>query len=351
MYKCFFINFIIFINNQKFDDLNQIKCNDQAIFIITNKPITATSQILSKMADKSAEKVVEKVDIAEAKVDIKVTNCYGFRHVDITKLAEIDLKTVGVTDYTYKTVDFMYRVQEDAKKLIVSFHGSLPSSKGSEMHRTSLPVFRCFDWVLQNVNVLTISNKLIEVYNNNNNNNDNHAERKLLTSWYLSTEKHDFQKIYDEIVAYIIKAQTHTNLLSFGTSDGGYPAVSYACRFGMKCVVANTQLYLEQHTQYEVFKKLVDDDKDIINSYAPIEELIATHGLPTKMVYYCNLLDTKMFVEGAIRFGTFVQKTYPEKVDMRFFISSQVPRRGHTVHDIQVPVGADLRTLCGIDGI
>jgi hypothetical protein len=56
-------------------------------------------------------------------------NSYGMEYVELERLEHIDFETPGVVHYNYRGVDFMYRVQPNASKLVVSFHGSLSYTK------------------------------------------------------------------------------------------------------------------------------------------------------------------------------------------------------------------------------
>jgi hypothetical protein len=194
------------------------------------------------------------------------------------------------------------------------------------------------------VNVFGISDKLLEIYTN----------QRIRSTSFSSTIKHDYRAIYDEIIDYIIKSQSHTNVLSFGSSDGGYPALYNACRFNTKVLIANTQPYPEQHSpRWEAFCKAVKDtdDKDAVKDFMPIETAIATFGAPKQTVFYCNLNDNYAFIKSAIQFATFAKKAKLDNIEVIFFISSEPDRPGKDAHSTYMPDGVDVVQLCGADGI
>ena len=105
----------------------------------------------------------------------------------INSLDEVDATEIK-TYYNYNGVDFYYRKRTDDDRLIVSFHGALPSSKP-----TQLPLFRVYNC---NYNILCISDNLLEKYPG------------LLLGWFCTEKGSNVDVIYKEIIGFFISKHT-----------------------------------------------------------------------------------------------------------------------------------------------
>jgi hypothetical protein len=300
-----------------------------------------------------------------------IENSYGFETSAISHLDEVDFDTPGARHYRYKEVDFMYRCHKNAKKLLITFHGSLThhydklrkqrtdqleQALASEYSECSLeekngtttppiqmsidnekppflPLFRCYN-IDKGMNVLAMADKLFEVY----------SKQEIKTAWFLSTKKHNVQAIYDEIALSIISRQSTDDVVAFGSSGGGYPALSFACRLNLKVVIAGTQPMVHQyHPYFKEFQDLVKSvDPDDVVVYTPIEEIIRQRGqLPPKATLYCNLTDKQQYLDSSIAFAKFCHMEFTGQLTTHFFIPSQLPPPNKTGHDVKFLDGPD----------
>lgn len=219
---------------------------------------------------------------------------YGFDVMAINDLSNI---TTGNIHYIYEDVHFLYK-NNNKKHLIVSFHGAIKEN-------TRYPVFRNYDKNYINSDMLSIFDGMLHKY----------KTQGLLLSWYLSSEKYNFNEIYTKIIKQIIGK--YKKVLFFGTSGGGYPALYYACIFNSHCLIGNSQLYLEKYKYYSTFKKILldADDKIIVKN---IEDVIVTNP-PKLLTISTNIDDEHHNIEHSEPFVKFCKDNKIYGLNAQFF--------------------------------
>ncbi|MBA3286194.1 MAG: hypothetical protein H0U27_14215 [Nitrosopumilus sp.] len=120
------------------------------------------------------------------------------------------------------------------------------------MNRFFTTVFRGYNYNIKNTDILCISDALLEKY----------KDDKMALSWYLSTEKYNFEQTYTEIIECIIKK--YSKVLFCGTSGGGYPALYYASKFNKLCLIGNSQIYLDKYTYFLTLNNILEKNNDKI---------------------------------------------------------------------------------------
>lgn len=221
-------------------------------------------------------------------------NNYGYNHKIIKNLNSIETN-VNI-HYTYKGLNFLTKLNDNNKNLIILFHGSV---KGKGIDRV---IFRGYNYTINNTDIVCISDYLMNKYIDYN------------VNWALSSQKHNIESLYIEVFDYIINMKKYEKVIFTGSSAGGYPSIKYSCYFNCFAIISNSQLYLENysyyyntnHTKNDAIVSLqslmkINDDK-IIYTNKSIEKFIE-NSKPKKIILYCNILDytyknhTKPFID------------------------------------------------------
>ena len=181
----------------------------------------------------------------------------------------------------YKGINYLLKKDFDINNdnLLVCFHGSIVNNKKWGKSFTPLPVFRGYDYEINNCDLLSISDGLLEKYYSDN----------LELSWFLNTTKTNYLPIYIEIIQILINTYKYKNVYFFGTSGGGYISILLSSYFKENCIISNSQIYLNKHNQYTHFKEIMNKYNDSYN--IDIEQYIKEHGPPKHIYNYCNKLD------------------------------------------------------------
>lgn len=262
----------------------------------------------------------------------QIKKAYGYNENKINSLTKINIKNYGKSVYyNYKNINFLLKLKLNSKKLVVVFHGAL-TDKG--VHRV---VFRGFDFNFKETDIICISDGLISIYEN------------FKIGWFLSTQKHNFKKIYLEIFKFFIynKNKNYKKVMFTGTSGGGYPSLYFASIFNKIALIGNSQLYLED---YSLFKRwrvkrkdgicglldLTDKDNDkLIYQNKNIEHHLKKHK-PQKIILYNNILDLTYKVHTK-PFINFINKNNLKNILELNLFKGGIPKKNKTQHHISFP--------------
>ena len=131
--------------------------------------------------------------------------------------------------YNYKGLNFLSRLQENNKNIVIIFHGAV---QGEGVNRV---VFRGYDWNINNTDIICISDFLLNKYH------------KYNINWSLETKKYKTDSIYKELFSYLISKKQYSNIIFTGTSAGGFPSIKFACMFNAIALISNSQIYIERY--------------------------------------------------------------------------------------------------------
>lgn len=229
-----------------------------------------------------------------------VTDSYGFEVKEIDKLNQLEY---GSKHYIYKDTHFLLKNTYGINTLLIAFHGSIA---------LQYPVFRCYNY--EGTNVLSISDKLVNIYGNDSN------DKFITLSWYLNSLLHpDNIKIYREIIANIISIYGYSKILFYGSSAGGYPALYYSAIFNRDCLITNCQIYLKAYYYYYELEDILEKYSDRLEESASIEEHFHQHGFPSSIYLFSNTEDTHHYNYHTLPFIDFCSKHQYSKLKANIF--------------------------------
>ena len=203
---------------------------------------------------------------------------YGY---NVNKIQTLnDISNNGSFWYEYKNLNFLSKCNSINKNLVVVFHGGIPENTRN--------VFRGYDFVIENTDIVCVSNMLTNIYPD------------LRVSWYLSSKKYDVHGLCMELFRYLLDNKTYKNVIFTGSSAASYPSMRYACIFNKTAIISNPQIYLELNSLYKNAKNRINrENDDFIYDERDIENIIKNNK-PQKIILYQNTLDTdnySIFVE------------------------------------------------------
>ena len=247
-------------------------------------------------------------------------NNYDMSFVDLGN--EISSKNIkhGKYHYNYKTVDFMFNYKENTEKLLIIFHGRI-------YHTEQWPVFYKYNYEKDNISVLSICDKLLEI------------NRELHNVLFLSTEKIDYRKIYQEIIKYFIDLVSCNKNIFYGSCSGTYTALYYASIFKQYFVGANGYVSISD----DIYKSY--DDKIYkkhgfrtiyINTYEVIQK-----SQPKHIYLYINKYDTITY-EMNKNFILFCKKYFPD-IMTALIHDNKIDNKDP--HDIHFPKNENFDTI------
>ena len=221
---------------------------------------------------------------------------YGFKIKRIKNIDEIEAnKTLHYTyELPFTDIHFLYSPVPNAKGLLITFHGAyIPTSM-------QLPLFRGYDYSerIQDISILSITDPLIYEY----------SDQKLRLSWFLDTEKFPSSEYLLKIFNHVKKMNSNDNILFFGTSGGGFPAIKYASILKTKALVSNSQTLLNKYYYFEEFIEIIESHRDHIIEPHDIRKQIDEYGYPKKLMFYINKLDLDHFNYHAEPFHEYFKK-------------------------------------------
>ena len=216
---------------------------------------------------------------------------------------ESKFKNINETQHQFKYKDsrFYYHKKNDSKYLLILFHGSVGNN--------SLPVYRGAYYNIKEVDILSISDNLVNKFSN----------KRLDLSWYLSTNNMDNETMYIDIIDNVIKSKSYKKVLFAGTSGGGYPALKFSSYFNKYAIIGNSQIYLDKHIYWNELIKKIKYHGSLIN-YDNINDIIKKNGPPKKIYLFQNKLDTHHYDKHFLPFKDFMKKNYSDNlVDIVFY--------------------------------
>ena len=193
---------------------------------------------------------------------------YGYKQNKIEGVTSIQL--FGTHYYTYKNIHFLLKCAPASEYLVVCFNGAYtPNICGQVM-------FRGFEYNIPKTDILCVSDGLMTTYKN------------LLLSWYVSTEKHDYNSTYISIFEHIIKAHgKYKDVIFTGTSGGGFPSIYFASHFKQTAIVANAQFYIDKYSYYRKLTSIIETENKDKVILPNIEEMVVKSP-PKKIIIYNN---------------------------------------------------------------
>jgi hypothetical protein len=246
---------------------------------------------------------------------------------NFTKQDIIDLNSVNqkkVTHYVYAVenfkIDFLYKPSKKSKGLIVMFHGAKTPA-------TSLPIFRGRRDTYKNCSLLSISDPLLEIY----------LKSHLLVSFYLDTNKYRTTKHIRSIIEKVSSLSNQDNILFFGTSGGGFPAVKYASIFNQTALISNGGLYVEKLPYFETLTSILDQNGDYLFDKTSADQVIKKYGPPKNIILLTNENDLYVLEHQTKPFLLFLKENGMEKILDYHPFTGRIPKPGKSHHNIQYP--------------
>lgn len=216
--------------------------------------------------------------------------------------------------YQYQEIDFYFKPSSITKSIVICFHGAIRPS-------ISVPVFRGYNFQLENSDILSFSDKLIEKY----------RKDKLFMGWFLNSPENNYTSIYMNIIQYFLNKKSYKTILFYGASAGGFPALYFASRFQKKCLIGNPQVFLEKYGYYKKFCKIVG--LQTIPYIHDISNVFKKFGVPKQIIYYQNILDKYHFETQAKPFHKWMKQNYPNaNLKMNYFSKSCPQKNCHHIH-------------------
>lgn len=236
---------------------------------------------------------------------------YGYKVKNIKTLN--DISSHGSFWYEYKNLNFLSKQKKTNENLVISFHGCI----GKKMTN----VFRGYDYVIENTDIVCVSNTLTNIYT------------ELQISWYLSSKKYDVCGICHELFSFLIDKKIYKNVIFTGSSAGAYPSIYYACIFNKTAIIANPQIYLDLDGRYKISQTLLkQSDDELIYTDKEIEKVIHNNKAK-KIILYQNLLDRDLYST----FVKFMNNNYSDIFEFISFNGPDVLKLGETQHGYYFP--------------
>ena len=236
---------------------------------------------------------------------------YGYNVKNIKTLSDINSNSSFW--YEYKNLNFLSKLKTTNTNLVVLFHGCIAQKTSN--------VFRGFDYVFENTDVVCVSNTLTNIYT------------ELQISWYLSSKKYDVTGICHELFSFLMDAKKYKNVIFTGSSAGAYPSIYYASIFNKIAIIGNPQIYLELDGRYKNAQTLLkQNDDELIYTDKEIEQVIHNNK-PKKIILYQNLLDRDLYST----FVKFMNNQYSDIFEFIPFNGPSVLELGKSQHSFMFP--------------
>lgn len=198
-------------------------------------------------------------------------NLYNLEKQEIDNLVSVDINNTKKY-YRYKGIDFLYKKNENSNRLVIAFHGGAMRLDGI---REQIPIFRLYNY---KYNILCLSDKMLELYPH------------LHICWYLSDKASGIRDIYMEIIKSHL--EKFSNVIFYGSSAGGFPALFYASYFKKKLIITNSQLYLPKWGKnFKDMLSSLQKSESELTEYT-CEQVIESYGQPELSYIFCNRNDT-----------------------------------------------------------
>jgi hypothetical protein len=245
-----------------------------------------------------------------------------FKKQDITDLNSVNQKKV--THYVYAVenlkIDFLYKPSKKSEGLLVMFHGARKPD-------ATLPIFRGRRDTYKNCSLLSISDPVLEIY----------FKSHLLVSWYLDTNKFSITNHIRSIIEKVSSLSNQDNLLFFGTSGGGYPAIKYASIFNQGALLSNSPLYIDEHPYFEALTSILAQNGDALCEETRADGIIKKYGQPKYIILLTNDKDEHQLEYHTRPFVRFLKEAGMEKILDYHLFSGGTPKAGRDHHNIQYP--------------
>jgi len=197
-------------------------------------------------------------------------NNYGFKTINVNAL-EHDL-VKGNFHYKYKKCDFLYK-NNNNKYLLITFHASVNIN-------LELPIFRCYDFNEKNIDVLCISDMLM------NYRRYNKSKVTFNACFYLNCN--DEHSIYKQIINSVIHKYEKT--VFFGTSAGGLPALIFSSYFNSIALLGNSPFYINDWWNIKNTKSVLKQQNKNLE-ILDIEQYLLENGPPKLLILFTNVKD------------------------------------------------------------
>ena len=159
-------------------------------------------------------------------------NAYGYEKQIINTLNKINNNSNNF--YNYKDLNFLSKLRFNNRNIVIIFHGAVSGSG------TDRVVFRGFDWVIENTDIICISDFMLNKY------------KEYTVNWALSTRKFNATDIYRELFLKLFSIKKYKNIIFTGSSAGGFPSIKFSCEFNAIAIITNSQLYLENSSLFKI---------------------------------------------------------------------------------------------------
>lgn len=247
---------------------------------------------------------------------------YGYRKHIITKLTDINKNSDD--HYNYRDLDFLCKMKKSHTNICIIFHGAIPLT-------TQKPVFRGYNYEINNTDIICISDYLVNKYTN------------YMVNWTLSSEKYDAEEIYMELFTYLTQHKKYDKIMFTGSSAGGYPSIKFASKFNSLALVTNPQLYLEDYGTntttwgFGNLKYILENKGDkIIYKEKQIEDILFKHQ--PRHVFIYNNIDDGTYNRDIVPFKRFVEDNNLNHLfTFNIFKYNKPLPEGKTHHSIQFP--------------
>lgn len=253
---------------------------------------------------------------------IKPKSNYDFPIKTIHDLSEITYTPASATHYQFikntnpnEQFDFLYKRNNDPpnKTLTVLFHGRVP--------KNSYPIFRGYNYELENSDILSLSDRL-------------QKETNLEVCFFLH-----YIEQYIEIIDAIKTQGNYDNILFFASSGGGYIALFMASYFHQYAFTANG-FYYDHSEHYRRLKAKVQNKNNQNNQNyfigMDIEKVFEHFTLPKHISLFSNECDSihPKQTQRLLEYIKTIQQDHLDKVETTLFKKKV---KGEDPHIFNVP--------------
>ena len=110
----------------------------------------------------------------------------------------------------------------------------------------------------------------------------------LTITWYLDTEKFKITQHIRNIIEKVSSLAKHDNILFFGTSGGGFPAIKYASIFNQGALLSNSPLYIDEHPYFEALTSILAQNGDALCEETSVDRVLQKYGQPKYIILLTN---------------------------------------------------------------
>lgn len=225
-------------------------------------------------------------------------NVYGIPYIEFDNFDDIKF---GKYHYNYKTIDFMLNYKENSEKLLIIFHGSIRKED-------ILPMFLKYNYEKDNISLLSISDKLLEL---------NYKKSTMFTrsACFSETNKYNFHEIYIDVMNNIINIVKAKKNIFIGPCIGAKPAIYFGSIFKSNILILNGWIYPTEEMKQN-FEKSANLEQNSSINYDIEKKIIESP--PNHIKIYINKQDKWVF-DMNLQFINFCKKHIPDKIDVTVF--------------------------------